>query len=57
MEVLIRMVIKAVEGVFISGFGVGCLCVPHLMFADDTIMFNVVSIDQLVHYQGHSSTF
>ncbi len=45
MEALSRMLSRAVEGGLISGFQVGStdnqlVCVSHLLFADDTLIFS-----------------
>ena len=53
MEVLSRMMKKTEEGGFIQGFHVGSInstgiCVSHLLFADDTILFCDVSREQIL---------
>ena len=53
MEVLSRMMKKTEEGGFIQGFHVGSInstgiCVSHLLFADDTILFCDASREQIL---------
>ena len=53
MEALGRMLDKAVHDGHMSGFGVGCeegrsLVVSYLLFADDTLIFCGVDLDQVL---------
>jgi hypothetical protein len=54
MEALSRMMNKAVEEGLLSGFQVGALgsdglCISHLLFADDTLIFSDSNPDHILH--------
>jgi hypothetical protein len=54
MEALSRMMTKAVEEGLLSGFQVGALgndslCISHLLFADDTLIFSNANPDHILH--------
>uniref|UniRef100_A0A2N9HEY0 Reverse transcriptase domain-containing protein n=1 Tax=Fagus sylvatica TaxID=28930 RepID=A0A2N9HEY0_FAGSY len=54
MEAFSRMMDRAVEGGLLSGFlvgdrGISTLMMPHLLFADDTLIFSAAEHDQILN--------
>ena len=54
MEAFSRMMDKAVDGGLLFGFlvggrGINTLMMPHLLFADDTLIFNAADHEQILH--------
>jgi hypothetical protein len=52
MEALSRMLSAGINDGLLEGFKVGNVTVPHLLFADDTLIFCKDSPDQLAYLRG-----